>query len=100
MADKPRRDIIEPVIRRYYDGCNGADAELMASCLSQDATHYFPRGAPQGPFRGAKAIAAGWLQAVATLDSRWTIDRLLIDDSRGEAAVEWTHFKPKSGAYL
>jgi ketosteroid isomerase-like protein len=94
------RHQIEAVIRRYYDGCNNADADLITSCLADDATHYFPRGAPQGPFVGATAVAQGWLGAVKALGSRWTIDRLIVDEAVGEAAVEWTHFKPAAGRYL
>jgi SnoaL-like domain len=95
-----QRQQIEAVIRRYYDGCNTADAGLITSCLANDATHYFPQGAPQGPFVGAAAIAQGWLRAVETLGSRWTIDRLMVDEAAGQANVEWTHFKTAAQRYL
>lgn len=94
------RDAMEAVIRRYYDGCNEADAAKIASCMTADAVHYFPAGASQGTFRGAAAIAAGWQQAVAQLGSVWTIDELAIDEVSGIAAIEWTHFKPKAGVHL
>ena len=90
----------EQVIRRYYAGCNTADRTLMLDCLSQDAVHYFPAGAPQGPFLGGEAIADGWIAAVAALDSRWTIDSMLVDEKRDEAVVEWTHFKSRLGTFL
>lgn len=73
---------------------------MMLSTLAPEAVHYFPDGAPQGPFVGAEAIVAGWIDAVGRLDSRWTIDRLVIDEQRDEAAVEWTHFKPRQGTLL
>jgi ketosteroid isomerase-like protein len=94
------RDALEHTIRRYYDGCNCADRDLMLECLAPDAVHYFPAGAPQGPFRGAAAIADGWIAAVASLDSRWTIDSMLVDGDREEAVVEWTHFKPRQDTFL
>lgn len=100
MNARSRRAELEVVIRRYYEGCNRADREMMLSTLTPDATHYFPDGAPQGPFQGAHAIAAGWVEAVGRLDSRWTIDRLVVDEQRDEAVVEWTHFKPPQGTLL
>ncbi len=94
------REAIEAVIRRYYDSCNEADRDKMLECLAEDAVHYFPSGAPQGPFVGAQAIADGWIAAVERLDSRWTIDRIAVDESTNDAVVEWTHFKPNLGSYL
>lgn len=94
------RNHIEATIRTYFDGCNEVNIDKMLSCMAQNAVHYFPLGAPQGPFVGARAIAQGWVDAVARLDSRWTIDRMIIDAAAGEAAIEWTHFKPHLGSYL
>jgi hypothetical protein len=94
------RHEMERIVRKYYDGCNEANAEKMIECFAPDAVHYFPSGAPQGTFFGAIGIATGWQAAVARLDSRWTIDRLLIDERTHEVAIEWTHFKPASGTYL
>jgi hypothetical protein len=91
---------LEATIRTYFDGCNEADAAKMTFCMEPDAVHYFPAGAPQGTFAGAAAIAAGWIKAVNTLGSIWTIDRILVDASRLEAAIEWTHFKPKQAIHL
>jgi len=94
------RTRIEQTIRRFYDGCNEANAEKMRSCLAPDAVHFFPAGAPQGRFDGAEDIIEAWKKSIAENDSRWTIDRMLIDDSLGEAVVEWTHFKPRLGVYV
>jgi hypothetical protein len=88
------------MIRTYYDGCNSADTAKMRSCLSRDAVHYFPAGAPQGPFRGADEIARGWEAAVRTLGSSWVIERLAVDEESRVAIVEWTHYKPRQGTYL
>ena len=43
-----------------------------------DAVHYFPPGLPGAPWRGAEAIARGWIWCVETLGSRWTIERVLL----------------------
>lgn len=91
---------LEATIREYFDGCNEADAEKMTGCFEPDAVHYFPAGAPQGTFKGARAIAAGWQAAVRNLGSIWTVDRVIVDAPRLEAVIEWTHFKPKQGVYL
>jgi hypothetical protein len=97
---QPTAAQLEATIRKYFDGCNEADIAKMTSCMEPDAAHYFPAGAPQGPFLGANAIAEGWARAVATLGSIWTIDRVLVDAAKLEAVIEWTHFKPKLGTYL
>jgi hypothetical protein len=94
------RERMESVIRRYFDGCNEADEQKMLECLAPEAAHYFPDGAPQGPFLGSEAIARGWLRAVRELGSKWTIDRVLVDERAGEAVIEWTHFKPSAGVHL
>lgn len=94
------RDHIEQTIQTYFDGCNEADADKMLRCIAPEATHYFPAGAPQGTFVGADEIAHGWIDFVERLDSRWTIDSMLIDERRGEAVIEWTHFKHRLDAYL
>jgi len=91
---------LEATIREYFDGCNEADADKIMGCMADDAVHYFPAGAPQGTFAGAQAIADGWATAVRNLGSIWTIDRVIVDASRLEAVIEWTHFKPKAGLYL
>ena len=91
---------LEATIRTYFDGCNETNVAKMTSCMEPDATHYFPAGAPQGTFAGAKAIAEGWVRAVSNLGSIWTIDHILVDAARLEAVIEWTHFKPQQNIYL
>jgi len=87
-------------IREYFDGCNEASISKMIGCMEPDAVHYFPAGAPQGTFKGAQAIAEGWVSAVKNFGSIWTIDRTLVDAAKLEAVIEWTHFKPKQGTHL
>jgi ketosteroid isomerase-like protein len=94
------REELEDVVRTYYDGCNEADVDKMAACFTPDAAHYFPAGAPQGTFVGARGIGEGWRQAVGTLGSRWTIDRLITDVERREVVVEWTHWKTANETHL
>lgn len=91
---------MEKTIRRYFDGCNQADVGLMMDCFAPDAVHYFPQGAAQGTMVGAEAIAQGWASAVAKLGSAWTVDRVVIDEVKGEAVIEWTHYKTKAGTLL
>jgi hypothetical protein len=91
---------LEATIRTYFDGCNEANLEKIMACMEPDAVHYFPAGAPQGTFAGARALAEGWLRAVATLGSIWTIDRIVVDARKLEAVIEWTHFKPRQGIHL
>ena len=100
----PARDTsaaaLEATIREYFDGCNEANVEKMTRCWTPDGVHYFPSGAPQGPFIGAAAIAAGWVAAVEKFGSVWTIDRVIVDAPKLAAVIEWTHFKPKLGVHL
>ena len=96
--DKARR--MERLVRTYFEGCNEADADKMVSCFTPDATHYFPPDMYDGPWRGAATIARNWQAAVANLGSYWTIDMLIVDPPRNQAAIEWAHFKTKQDVVL
>lgn len=87
------REWMESLMRRYFDGCNNADAEAIAACFVPDAIHFFPPGMYDGPFVGAETIARKWVQAVADLGSAWTVDCLALDPEAGRAVMEWSHFK-------
>lgn len=91
---------LEITIREYFDACNEANSERIASYFEPDGVHYFPAGAPQGPFIGARVIAEGWVAAVERLGSIWTVDHVIVDAPRLEAVIEWTHFKPKQAVFL
>jgi len=91
---------LEATIREYFDGCNEASVEKITGCMEDYAVHYFPAGAPQGTFAGSRGIAEGWVRAVENFGSIWTVDHVLVDASRLEAVIEWTHFKTKLGVYL
>ena len=84
---------MESVIRDYFDACNEADHERIASYFVADGVHYFPPGMYEGPFVGAETIARKWCQAVATFGSVWTIDSMITDAATGRAVIEWSHFK-------
>lgn len=91
---------MEARIRAYFDACNAADAAAISSHFVPDAVHYFPPGMYGGPFVGADTIAERWVQAVATLGSRWTVDQVITDPATNRAVIEWTHFKTKQGKVL
>jgi methyltransferase len=93
-------DRMEALMRRYFDACNAADVDKIASCFIPDAIHYFPPGMYDGPFRGAMTIARKWRTAVETLGSYWTVDRLVTQPLLNAAVMEWTHFKTRQGTVL
>ncbi len=89
-----QKNLLE-VIERYYRGCNTKDRELIASCLTNDAIHYFPGRAPA---RGSASIADLWVELAETQGSQWTIDHFLGFGS--EAVIEWSHYRTKIGHVL
>ncbi|MCP5433278.1 MAG: nuclear transport factor 2 family protein [Alphaproteobacteria bacterium] len=91
---------MEALVRRYFDACNAADRDALLACFTPDAVHYFPPGLPDIPWRGAGTIADKWIWCVETLGSRWTIEHMIADGERLEAAIEWTHWKTASDTAL
>lgn len=85
----------ENLIRHYFDMCNAADHQGLIDCFTPDGTHYFPPGLPGAPWRGAQAVADGWVWCVQTLGSQWTIEKILIQADGLEGVIEWTHWKTK-----
>jgi methyltransferase len=101
MTDDPdERAAYESLIRRYYEACNAADHEGIATCFEPEAVHYFPPGMYEGPFIGAETIARKWCDAVAKLGSYWTIERIAVDPAHHVAVLEWTHYKTRAGTVL
>ena len=84
----------------YFDACNSGDADAVAEYFTPDAVHYFPAGMYGGPFRGAQVIGERWATAVRELGSVWTVDRIVTDPERGQAVMEWSHFKTYRGQVL
>lgn len=88
------------LITRYFQACNDADRQALLDCFTTDATHYFPPGLPDTPWRSAEKIADNWVRCVKTLGSRWTIDHMLVSADGHEAVIEWTHWKTKTDQVL
>jgi hypothetical protein len=91
---------MEQLIRTYFDGCNQADVDKIASCFEPDGVHYFPPGMYDGPFRGARTIGEKWRAAVQNLGSYWTVDHVIVDPDTDRAVIEWSHFKTRQGKVL
>lgn len=83
----------EALIRHYFDMCNAGDRQGLIDCFTPEGVHYFPPGLPGAPWRGAEAIADGWVWCVKNMGSKWTIEKVLCDASGHEAVIEWTHWK-------
>jgi hypothetical protein len=62
-------------VRRYFDGCNSGDLDLLLSTLTPDVVHYFlPPQFP--PIKGAEHLAKYWRKYKAVLNPIWSIRRL------------------------
>lgn len=85
-------DRAEALLRRYFDACNAADHAALVDCFAEDAVHWFPPGMPGGAWRGAAAIADGWVRFVDRLDSVWTVDRIVTAADGRNAAMEWSNW--------
>jgi hypothetical protein len=94
-----QRKQMESTIRTYFDGCNEADVEKMASTFTSDAVHYFPPGL-KGPWVGGRVIAENWRNLTLTIGSAWTIERLIAEPESLQAVIEWTHYKTGRGGFL
>lgn len=90
----------ENLIRHYFAMCNAADRNGLIDCFTSDGVHYFPPGLPGAPWRGAEAIADGWVWCVDKMGSQWTIEKILVAESGHEAVIEWTHWKTTIGEVL
>jgi ketosteroid isomerase-like protein len=90
----------EALIRHYFAMCNAGDRQGLIDCFTPEGTHYFPPGLPGAPWRGAAAVADGWVRCVAQLGSKWTIEKVLAAADGREAVIEWTHWKTAVGEVL
>ena len=82
------------LIKRYYDGCNTADFELMMSTFTPDIVHYF---VDHGAVRGAEGLANYWVKVGPRTKAHWRLDHTVIQEP--EAVIEWnmTWTPPASG---
>ena len=72
-------------IKRYYDGCNSSDYELMMSTFTQDVVHYF---VDHGAVRGAAGLANYWVKVGPRTAAHWRLDHTLVQEP--EAVIEWS----------
>jgi ketosteroid isomerase-like protein len=75
------------VVRRYFDGCNSGDLDVLLGTLTRDVVHYFldPKFPP---IRGAEHLAKYWRKYKTVLDPIWSIDRIVAQDN--EVVSEWS----------
>jgi methyltransferase len=98
MTDGPTTaQRIELVIRAYVKALNDAHAGGIAACFCQDAVHYFP-AAPK--ITGATALGVYFSNITREREISRTVDQILVDVDRCEAALEWTRFDHKGPRYL
>lgn len=72
-------------IKRYYYGCNTADAELIKATFTDDVVHYFTH---HKPIHGAEALATYWVKMQPRVKGEWFVDHALVQGN--EAVIEWT----------
>jgi ketosteroid isomerase-like protein len=82
------------VVRRYYDGCNCGDVEILLGTLAPDVVQYFlPSRFP--PIRGAEHLASYWRQYKHALDPVWSIDHIIAHGD--EVVSEWSNIWTPAG---
>ncbi len=72
-------------IKRYYEGCNTADVDLMMSTFTDDVVHYF---VDHGAVRGAQGLANYWSKVGPRTGANWALDHALVQEP--EAVIEWS----------
>jgi ketosteroid isomerase-like protein len=85
MAEAETKNI--EVVRKYFDGCNSGDLDVLLSTLARDVVHYFlPARFP--PIKGADHLARYWRKFKTTLNPVWSIDRIIAQGD--EVVSEWS----------
>jgi len=85
MKEAEERNI--EVVRRYYDGCNSGDLDVLLSTLTPDVVHYFlPPRFP--PIRSAEHLARYWRKFKTLLNPIWSVDHVMAQGD--EVVIEWT----------
>lgn len=72
-------------IKRYYDGCNTADVDLMMSTFTDDVVHYF---VDHTKVEGASGLANYWAKVAPKTQANWHLDHAIVQDD--EAVIEWS----------
>lgn len=74
-------------VRKYFDGCNSGDLDVLLGTLAHDVIHYFlPPTFPA--IRGAEHLAKYWRKYKTALDPVWSIDRIVAQGN--EVVSEWS----------
>src|ERR1700733_6717391 len=104
MTDQAASPDYEATILAYYAACDARDPVRISAFFTADAVHYFPAGdtfpdgTEQSAFVGAGAIGRGFSKGFeGSGRAYWKLDRLLVDEARREAVIEWSNFKPGLG---
>ena len=63
-------------IRRYYEGCNTGDFDLMMSTFTEDVVHYF---VDHAPVVSGERLANYWVKVGPRTQAHWTVDHALVD---------------------
>ena len=72
-------------IRRYYEGCNTGDFDLMMSTFTEDVAHYF---VDHAPVVSGERLANYWVKVGPRTQAHWTVDHALVEEP--EAVIEWS----------
>ena len=82
-------DTIE-LIKKYYQGCNSGDIEILMSTMTADIAHYFLQPGTD-LVRGAEHLAKYWRKVQKNLNAKGS-----------DAVIEWTIFwtNPENGKRL
>ena len=72
-------------IKRYYEGCNTQDIELMMSTFTDDVVHYF---VDHSAVHGAQGLANYWAKVAPRTEANWQLDHAVVQDD--EAVIEWS----------
>jgi ketosteroid isomerase-like protein len=75
------------VIRRYFDGCNSGDLDVLLSTLAPDVVHYF-LPPDRATVRGAEHLAKHWRKAKHAINPVWTVDHVIAQGD--EVVTEWS----------
>ena len=85
MARRTSGHLYIDTIKRYYEGCNTANVELMLSTFTDDVVHYF---VDHGAVQGATGLANYWAKVGPRTHANWQLDHAIVDEP--EAVIEWS----------
>ncbi len=72
-------------IKRYYEGCNTQDFDLMCSTFSDDVVHFF---VDHSAVVGASSLANYWCKVAPRTQANWTLDHAIVQEP--ECVIEWS----------